>query len=83
MNKNVVLSSLRKSGDAVITVAGKNILATIDFDNKYIKSKRRQFVKFTRDNILVFNWTDNKFDLLNAKDIKYINPLQKVLNNNG
>ena len=35
----------------------------------------------THNKILIFNWTDNKFDLIDCKDISFMTPLSKVLNN--
>ena len=84
MNKGKVIYTLRKCGDGVIEFKGDKepILATIDFNNKHIK-KRRNFRRYTLEQnmILLFDWNNDEFLMVEADMILYITPLSKILKN--
>lgn len=84
MNKGKAIYTLRKCGDGVIEFKGDKepILATIDFNNRYIR-RRRSFKRYTLedDMILLFDWTNNEFLMVEAAMITYITPLSKILKN--
>lgn len=83
VNKRVALRQLNEYGDAIVDfVGGKEpVLVTTDFSTPYIRKVRRMERFQLKGKILVFDWTNDKFDALGAKEIKYITPLAKVLNN--
>ena len=87
MQKYAVLSRMRKAGDAIIEFRNEDvepILATTDFRNRHIRRvKGNKRFNYDRDNILVFDWTNNCFGSINPADIKFINPLAQVLKNKG
>ena len=57
-----------------------DIGATTNFDNKYIKAlKKRKFN--TNGNVLVFSWSENKFRIINPRDVQNITPLSAILKN--
>ena len=75
------LHKLYEFGDAIIsTKNGRGFLATTDFSNKYIKRVRR-FHCNLKGKILVFNYTDWKYEAIHSNDITYITPLAKMLKN--
>ena len=84
MNKGKAIYILRKCGDGIIDFKGDKeaILATIDFNNKYIKRKRN-FRRYTLEphSILLFDWTNNEFLMVEADMIKHITPLSNILKN--
>lgn len=84
MNKGKVIYILRKCGDGIIDFKGDKepILATIDFNNKYIKRKRN-FKRYTLEqgSVLLFDWTNNEFLMVEANMITHITPLSKILKN--
>ena len=84
MNKRYALHKLHEFGDAVISMKdGRSFLATTDFKNKYIQKIRRNRDMFRelKGKILVFNWTENKYEPIYSNNITYMTPLAKVLNN--
>lgn len=82
MNKFSCLKMLENNGDSVITIQGEpDIVATKDFDNKYIKRERRGKFSIEKNAVLVFSWTDYKFRNINVSDIKSIKPLSDILRN--
>jgi 3-methyladenine DNA glycosylase Tag len=57
-----------------------DICATTNFDSKYIKAlKKRKFN--TNGNVLVFSWTENKFRIINPRDVSNVTPLSAILKN--
>ena len=89
MNKGRVIGLLKQHGDAILTVAQDRIisnhLCTIDFKNKYIKNRTHGRKPWPKDktDIVVFDWTDNKYWILNPNIVKKMTPLSEVLNNVG
>jgi hypothetical protein len=84
VNKRYALHKLFDFGDAIISLRnGRSFLATIDFKNKYISKFKRKRIsqENMRFNILVFNWTANKYEEVDAKEIVYMTPLARILNN--
>lgn len=81
--KNKLLSILQKNGDSIVELkpTKEYICCTIDFNNKYIKAKKKKYVPNFNSSILVFSWSDFDFKILNPNDIGEIIPLEKVLNN--
>ena len=82
MNKFQSLTILERNGDSIVTIKGEGAIgATTDFNNKYIKSKR--FTKLPRDkqSILVWDWTNDKFRVIDVTNIKTIKPLSELLGN--
>jgi hypothetical protein len=84
MNKGHAISTLRKCGDGIVEFKDgtEPAAVTLFFNNKYIKQKRN-FVhkKIEKDEILVFDWTNNEFNTISARSIKKIIPLASILNN--
>lgn len=85
--KYAVLSRMRKNGDSIIEFRDKDIepiLATTDFRNKYIRRvKGNKRFNYDKDNILVFDWTNYCFGIINPADVVYITPLAQMLKNQG
>lgn len=82
MNKKYALSKLYEFGDSVVNMRnGTSFLATTDFSNKYIRRVRRYRINDLKGKIIVFNWTDFKYEAVVSHDISFLTPLAKVLNN--
>lgn len=82
MNKKYLLTKLYSFGDSVVSMTdGSSFLATTDFSLPYIKKRRRKHVDDLRGRVIVFNFTDDKFDCIKTKDVWYITPLAKILDN--
>lgn len=82
MYRKYALGKLYEFGDAIINLkSGRAFLATTDFSTKYIRKIRRKRVKDLRGRIMLFNWSENKFEDILSSDISFITPLSKVLNN--
>ena len=73
-------------GDAVITYRSTNSkklkynVCTLDFNNKYIQSKKNR-AKETADTVLLFCWDTDSYRLLMPKNVTNIQPLSSVLRN--
>ena len=84
MNKGKAIYILRKCGDGIVDFKGEKeaILATIDFNNPHIK-KRRNFKRYTLEQgtVLLFDWTNNEFLMVEADMITHITPLSNILKN--
>jgi len=90
MTKGYFVKQLKKAGDGIIYFNNNRIaelgLCTADFSNEYIKQKRKttKVPRFTKKApILVFSWTLDSFMRVNPHDVKFVEPLKKVLNNPG
>lgn len=84
MNKKYMLSKMYAFGDAVITLhSGEAFLGTTDFSLPFIRKHRRKRFDNLKGKVIVFNYTDNEFVCVNTRDIAYLNPLSKILNNPG
>lgn len=89
INKKKALYLLSEYGDAIIDFfyipppngPMDSVVVTTDFNNSYIRSINRTQRFSLKGNILVFNWTDNKFDAIPIKYIKNITPLSTILGN--
>ncbi|QDF14711.1 hypothetical protein PONTUS_62 [Vibrio phage Pontus] len=72
------------------------LVGTTDFDNKYIQAKHASGKAGVRadlpldeaqdhakgeNSILVFSWTNDKFRLINAQDVRRMSPLAAELRN--
>ena len=84
MTKKELKSKVLECGDAVVTYRSENSkklkynVLTLDFDNKYIgtkKNKSREDI----DTVLFFCWDTDTFRLLKAKNVVSIVPLSVVL----
>lgn len=84
MNKGKAIYILRKVGDGIVDFKGDKepILATINFNNKHIK-KRRSFKRYTLEqgSVLLFDWTNDEFLMVEAAMITHITPLSNILKN--
>jgi|TARA_B100000073_G_scaffold320087_1_gene299496 hypothetical protein len=75
---------VREYGDAVITYRSTNSrklkynVCTLDFDNKYIQSKKNR-AKETEQTVLLFCWDTDSYRLLRPANVTHIVPLQSIL----
>tara|TARA_R100000084_G_C4543584_1_gene96743 strand:+ start:22 stop:288 length:267 start_codon:yes stop_codon:yes gene_type:complete len=73
-------------GDAVITYRSTNSrklkynVCTLNFDNKYIQSKKNR-AKETQETVLLFCWDTDSYRLLRPANVTHIVPLQSILRN--
>lgn len=86
MKKQDFISQVKNCGDAIITYRSTNSrklkynVCTLDFDNKYIQSKKNR-AKETTDTVLLFCWDTDSYRLLMPKNVTNIQPLSSVLRN--
>ena len=72
--------------DAVITYRSTNSkklkynVCTLNFNNKYIQSKKNR-AKETDDTVLLFCWDTDSHRLLRPANVTHIVPLQSILRN--
>ena len=72
--------------DAVITYRSTNSkklkynVCTLNFNNKYIQSKKNR-AKETDDTVLLFCWDTDSYRLLRPDNVTHIVPLQSILRN--
>jgi len=77
---------VQEYGDAVITYRSTNSrklkynVCTLDFDNKYIQSKKNR-AKETSQTVLLFCWDTDSYRLLRPANITHVVPLQSILRN--
>ena len=82
MNKYHILKMMQNNGDSILTLKGEeDIVATTDFDNKYIRRKKYGRFPIIKNAILMFSWTDYKFRNISIDIIRNIKPLSSILNN--
>jgi hypothetical protein len=83
INKRNAIFMLKNFGDAIIDFKDRRepILCTIDFNNKYIRMERREARQKLKGGILVFDWTNYKYDIIKVSDIYSITALSEVLQN--
>jgi len=80
------ISQVDKCGDAVITYRSTNSrklkynVCTLNFDNKYIQSKKNR-AKETKDTVLLFCWDTDSYRLLRPMNVTSIVPLSAILRN--
>ena len=86
MKKDEFLRTVSDCGDAIITYRSTNSrklkynVCTLDFDNKYIQSKKNR-AKETNDSVLLFCWDTDSYRLLQPKNVTSIQPLSSILRN--
>ena len=84
MEKHKFKDLVREYGDAVITYRSTNSrklkynVCTLDFDNKYIQSKKNR-AKETAQTVLLFCWDTDSYRLLRPANVTHIVPLQSIL----
>ena len=86
MEKGKFKDLIHEYGDAVITYRStysrklKYNVCTLNFDNKYIQSKKNR-AKESDDNVLLFCWDTDSYRLLKPANVTHIVPLQSILRN--
>ena len=86
MKKDEFKNSVKNCGDAVITYRSTNSrkikynVCTLDFDNKYIRSKKNR-ARESNDNVLLFCWDTDSYRLLKPSDVTSIVHLGTILKN--
>ena len=85
IGKKLAITLLNKNGDSIIEMMGGDTFGcTIDFSNKFIRRVRRtERFSSLKGKILLFNWTDYKFNDIEVKNIMRITPLASILKNEG
>ena len=93
MNKGQVIGLLKQHGDAILTCREyinrvstfSYHLCTLEFKEKYIKSKTKGKKPWPKNktDIVVFDWTENKYWIVNPSTIIKLQPLAEVLQNVG
>ena len=84
MEKEKFKDLVHEYGDAVITYRSTNSrklkynVCTLDFDNKYIQSKKNR-AKETEQTVLLFCWDTDSYRLLRPANVTHIVPLQSIL----
>ena len=89
MNKGKVIGTLKQHGDVTLTHRDRKTrvithhLCTLEFKNKYIKSmtKGKKPWPKNKTDIVVFNWTTNRYWVFNPEFIISLQPLSEVLRN--
>jgi len=86
VKKSEFIRTVTDCGDAVITYRSTNSrklkynVCTLDFNNKYIQSKKNR-AKETNDTVLLFCWDTDSYRLLMPKNVTNIQPLSSILRN--
>ena len=86
MEKGKFKDIVHEYGDAVITYRSTNSrklkynVCTLNFDNKYIQSKKNR-AKESDDTVLLFCWDTDSCRLLKPANVTHIVPLQSILRN--
>jgi hypothetical protein len=86
VKKDEFVRAVSDCGDAIITYRSTNSrklkynVCTLDFDNKYIQSKKNR-AKETNDSVLLFCWDTDSYRLLQPKNVTNIQPLSSILRN--
>tara|TARA_Y100000992_G_C21119397_1_gene421120 strand:+ start:270 stop:542 length:273 start_codon:yes stop_codon:yes gene_type:complete len=86
MKKEDFIKNVDDAGDAIITYRSQNSrrlkynVCTMDFDNKYIQSKRNR-AKPSNSQVLLFCWDTDSFRLLQPSNVTSIVPLARILRN--
>ena len=86
MKKDEFIRQVEQCGDAIITYRSQNSrrlkynVCTLDFDNKYIQSKRNR-ARPTAKQVLLFCWDTDSYRLLQPEHVTSIVPLQAILKN--
>ena len=86
MKKEEFIQQVDRCGDAIITYRSQNSrrlkynVCTLNFDNKYIQSKRNR-AKPNEKQVLLFCWDTDSYRLLMPENVTSIVPLQAILKN--
>jgi hypothetical protein len=86
VKKQDFISQVDYCGDAVITYRSTNSrklkynVCTLDFDNKYIQTKKNRAIE-TDDTVLLFCWDTDSYRLLRPANVTTIVPLSAILKN--
>ena len=86
MSKEEFIKRVTHCGDAIITYRSQNSrilkynVCTLDFDNKYIQSKRNRARPNDRQDLL-FCWDNDSYRLLTPANVTSIVPLSAILKN--
>ena len=86
MEKGKFKDIVHEYGDAVITYRSTNSrklkynVCTLNFDNKYIQSKKNR-AKESDDTVLLFCWDTDSYRLLKPANVTHIVPLQSIQRN--
>lgn len=86
MKKEEFIQQVERCGDAIITYRSQNSrrlkynVCTLNFDNKYIQSKRNR-AKPNERQVLLFCWDTDSYRLLMPENVTSIVPLQAILKN--
>ena len=86
MRKDEFIAKVDECGDAVITYRSQNSrrlkynVCTLNFDNKYIQSKRNR-ARPNNKQVLLFCWDTDSYRLLMPENVTSIVPLQAILKN--
>ena len=86
MKKEEFIAQVERCGDAIITYRSQNSrrlkynVCTLNFDNKYIQSKRNRARPNNRQ-VLLFCWDTDSYRLLMPENFTSIVPLQAILKN--
>lgn len=86
MNKKDLKSKIEEYGDAIITYKSPNSkktkynVCTVDFDTKYIQSKKNR-AKEDESTVLMFCWDTDSFRLMKAQNVTSVIPLSSILRN--
>ena len=86
MKKEEFIAQVERCGAAIITYRSQNSrrlkynVCTLNFDNKYIQSKRNRARPNNRQ-VLLFCWDTDSYRLLMPENVTSIVPLQAILKN--
>lgn len=86
MKKEEFIQQVERCGDAIITYRSQNSrrlkynVCTLNFDNKYIQSKRNR-ARPNEKQVLLFCWDTDSYRLLMPENVTSIVPLQAILKN--
>ena len=86
MKKEEFIQQVDKCGDAIITYRSQNSrrlkynVCTLNFDNRYIQSKRNR-ARPNQDQVLLFCWDTDSYRLLMPENVTSIVPLSAILKN--
>ena len=86
MKKDDFTKIVNDAGDAIITYRSQNSrrlkynVCTMDFDNKYIQSKKNR-ARPNNSQVLLFCWDTDSYRILVPENVTSIVPLNKVIKN--
>ena len=79
MKKNYFLKTMKAYGDAYVN--DEVGMATVYFNNKYIRTKHRPPFAKSPTEVLVWSWTNDQFMVVNLFKVKKLEPLSAFLDN--